>query len=69
MVEKELVRIEQIPNNVLVMQSDEFADIYEIPNQLYNGLRRFNAESLELRNERIRLLVIIRIIAGKLLFL
>ena len=53
MVEKELVRIEQIPNNVLVMQSDEFADIYEIPNQLYNGLRRFNAESLELRNERI----------------
>ncbi|WP_418399074.1 hypothetical protein [Alistipes putredinis] len=69
MIEKEFVPIERILDNLLVMQSDELADIIEIPNQLYDSLRRFNTESLELRNERICFLVIIRIITGEFLFL
>ncbi len=69
MIEKEFVRIERISDNLLVMQSDELADIFEIPNQLYDSLRRFNTESLELRDECIRFFIIIRIITGKLLFL
>ena len=69
MIEKEFVPIERILDNLLVMQSDELADIFEIPNQLYDSLRRFNTESLELRDERIRFFVIICVITRKLLLL
>ena len=69
MIEKEFVRIERISDNLLVMQSDELVNIFEIPNQLHDSLRRLDTESLELWNECNRFLVIIRIITGKLLFL
>ena len=69
MVEKEFVRIERISDNLLVMQSDELADIIEVVDKFQDNFRWLDPERLELRDERIRFLVIIRIITGKLLFL
>lgn len=55
--------------NLLVMQSDELADIIEIMEKFYNDIRWLDTELFELWNERICFLVIIRVITGKFFFL
>ena len=69
MVEELSVRVEQIMNNVPVMYSDQFTDGFEIPEQLQYSFRWLDTESFELRNKSLRFVIIIRIIAGKLIFL
>ena len=69
MIEKEFVPIERILDNLLVMQSDELADIIEIMEKFYNDIRWLDTELFELWNERICFLVIIRVITGKFFFL
>ena len=49
-------------DNLLVMQSDELADIIEIMEKFYNDIRWLDTELFELWNERICFLVIIRVI-------
>ena len=58
MIEKEFVPIERILDNLLVMQSDELADIIEIMEKFYNDIRWLDTELFELWNERICFLVI-----------
>ena len=62
MIEKEFVPIERILDNLLVMQSDELADIIEIMEKFYNDIRWLDTELFELWNERICFLVIFLII-------
>ena len=47
MIEKEFVPIERILDNLLVMQSDELADIIEIMEKFYNDIRWLDTESVK----------------------
>ncbi|WP_390581573.1 hypothetical protein [Alistipes putredinis] len=69
MIEKEFVPIKRILDNLLVMQSDELANIIEVMEKFQDNFRWLDTERFELRDERIRFFVIIRIITGEFLFL